>query len=181
MDLTFHRSPEGSTFSIFGVIDQGSRKVLCLKAIPTKCALALLGHLFIAFSRFGLPAAVGTDNEGMFVSKLWTATLHALSLAHRRGPPAQPWRNGRIERLFGTLKPLLRNANVRCHATLWAALHEFMLFCNVIRPHQALDGLTPDEVWQARSLADVQLAHGGRAGQWVHAVGRLLVGYHPRR
>jgi transposase InsO family protein len=181
MDLTFHRSSEGSTFGILGVIDQGSRKVLCLKAVPTKCAFALLGHLFIAFSRFGLPTAIRTDNEGMFVSKLWSATLRALAIAHRRGPPAQPWRNGRIERLFGTLKPLLRDANVRRHATLWAALHEFTLFYNVVRPHQALGGLTPDEVWQGRSLADVQSAHGGRAGQWVHALGGLLVGYHLRR
>jgi putative transposase len=155
--------------------------VLCLKAVPTKCAFALLGHLFIAFSRFGLPSAIRTDNEGMFVSKLWGAALRALAIAHRRGPPAQPWRNGRVERLFGTLKPLLRDANVLSRTTLQAALQEFTPFYNAVRPHQALGGLTPDEVWRGRRLADVQVAYAGRAGQWVHALGGLLVGYRLRR
>lgn len=128
MDLTFHRSREGLTFGVLGIIDQGSRRALCLKAIPSKCAFALLGHLFIGCSKFGLPAAIRTDNEGMFVSKLWVATLRALAIAHRRGPPAQPWRNGRIERLFGTLKPLLRAVNARCPRTLQAMLDEFSFF-----------------------------------------------------
>ena len=177
LDLTFARSLEGATFTILGVIDQGSRRVLCLKALPTKCAFALLGHLFIAISQFGLPTAIRTDNEGMFVSKLWNATLHALAIAHRRGPPAQPWRNGRIERLFGTLKPLLLAADVRSRRALTSALNEFVLFYNTVRPHQALGALTPLEVWRGETLADVQEAHSHKEGRWVQALDGLLVGY----
>jgi transposase InsO family protein len=108
LDLTFVPSPSGLTFTVLGIIDQGSRHVLCLKALPGKCSWMLLGHLFLAFSRYGLPSAIRTDNESMFTSQLWCGTLKALAIAHRRGPPCQPWRNGRIERLVGTLKPLLR-------------------------------------------------------------------------
>ena len=181
LDLTFLRSPEGLTFTVLGIIDHGSRRVLCLNAIPSKCAFALLGHLFITISKFGSPYTIRTDNEGMFVSQLWRDTLRALSIAHRRGPPAQPWRNGRIERLFGTLKPLLRAADARGERALAGALDEFKLFYNTIRPHQALGALTPLEAWRGETLANVQQAHAAGGGRWVQALDGLLVGYQSRR
>ncbi len=94
---------------MLGIIDHGSRKLLCLQALPRKCTFTLLGHLFLAFARFGPPKAVRTDNEAMFTGKLWRCSLKALGITHRRGPPMQPWRNGCIERLFGTLKPCSEN------------------------------------------------------------------------
>lgn len=49
LDLTFFQSPHGFTFTVLGIIDAGSRKLRCLQVLPTKCAFALLGHLFLAF------------------------------------------------------------------------------------------------------------------------------------
>lgn len=40
LDLTFVVSPDGVTFTVLGIIDHGSRKVLCLQALPTKCVAA---------------------------------------------------------------------------------------------------------------------------------------------
>jgi len=56
-------------------------------------------------------------------------------------------RNGRIERLFGTLKPLLRKIKPASVAVLQNALAEFIHFYNHVRPHQNLGGLTPLEAW----------------------------------
>ncbi|HWH82072.1 MAG TPA: DDE-type integrase/transposase/recombinase [Burkholderiaceae bacterium] len=108
LDLTFVRSPHCATFTVLAILDAGSRKLLRLEVLPTKCALVVLGHLLIAFGSFGLPAVLRTDNEAMFRSRLWLAMLKALGVLHRRGPPRQPWRNGRIERVIGTLKATLR-------------------------------------------------------------------------
>lgn len=80
------------------------------------------------------------------------ATLKALAIARRRGPPRQPWRNGRIERLFGTLKCAIGKVRFGCADGLQAKLNSFRAFYNVIRPHQALAGLTPEEVWQGKTL-----------------------------
>ena len=57
------------------------------------------------------------------------------------------------------------------------ALAEFSHFYNQIRPHQSLDGLTPDEAWQGQSFADVQQTHSHAEGHWVDALDALMVGY----
>ena len=66
-------------------------------------------------------------------------------------------------------------------AVMWTgqALAEFSHFYNQIRPHQSLGGLTPEEAWHDKTMADVQERHGqGQTqGQWVHALDGLMVGY----
>lgn len=181
LDLTFLVSPHGPTFTMLGIVDHGSRALLCLRALPTKCTFALLGRLFLSIAKFGLPSAIRTDNESMFTSRLWGFTLKMLGIAHRRGPPGQPWRNGRIERLFGTLKPLLRKIRPATTVRLQGMLDEFMAFYNHFRPHQNLGGLTPAEAWHGMRLIDVQRAHAGVCGQWVHALDGMMVAYHARR
>ncbi len=60
-------------------------------------------------------------------------------------------------------------------------MNEFKAFYNQIRPHQNLGGLTPDETWQGQTMADLQRANAQAQGQWVEALGGLLVGYRMRR
>jgi transposase InsO family protein len=165
---------------MLGIIDHGSRRLLCLRQVPRKCALTLLGHLFLAMARFGAPVAVRTDNEGMFKSALWKTVFKALNVGHRQSSPYCPWRNGRIERLFGTLKPLLKKSRPANVKALRTALGEFTWFYNEVRVHQNLKGLTPMEAWQGKSLAEVQQAQATQAGRWVAALDGLMVGYHAR-
>lgn len=180
LDLTFIRPPFGASFTVLAILDAGSRKLLYLKVLPTKCALAILGHLMLAFSAafdaHGLPAAIRTDNEAMFRSKLWLATLKALGIAALRGPPLQPWHNGRVERLFGTLKAALRGLRFTGAAALQRALDGFVRSYNELRPHQALDGLTPQEAWLGATMAQVQQAHAEGRGRWVQDAFEGLVG-----
>jgi transposase InsO family protein len=150
LDLTLIRSPFGISFTVLGILDAGSRKLMRLQVLPTKCAIVVLGHLLIAAGTHGLPAVIRTDNETMFTSRLWQATLKSLGIAHRRGPPRQPWRNGRIERFFGTLKTALRGLRFGTARELQTALDRFAHWYDQCRPHQGIDGLVPEEVWQAR-------------------------------
>ena len=173
-------SPDGLTFTVLGIVDHGFRRLLCLKVVPGKCAFTLLGCLCFAFACFGMPKVIRTDNEGIFTGQLWRGVLQALGIAHRRGPPMQPWRNGRIERVFGTLKPLLQQIQPTSMNTLQALLNEFITFYNCMRPHQNLAGLTPNEAWLGRTLADVQQTNNQTKPQWVQALNGLLVGYHVR-
>jgi transposase InsO family protein len=163
--------------TVLGVIDQGSRAVLRLQVLARKCTWTLLGQLCLAIAEHGCPQAVRTDNEAMFTSPLWRTALAWAGIHHERIPPRSPWRNGRIERLFGTLKPLLRQIVLPAAAALQTALDEFAGFYNHVRVHQALAGLTPAQAWQGMSLADVRRA---RQGRWVLALGGLLVGYELR-
>ena len=98
--LTFVTGPDGLTFTVMGIVDHGSRRLLCLQVVPSKCAFTLLGCLCFTFARSGMPKVIRTDNEGMFTGQLWRGTLHALGIVARLGPPMQPWRNGCIEGIW---------------------------------------------------------------------------------
>lgn len=73
MDMTFMVNEQGPTFAMLGIIDHGSRRLLCLKHLPRKCTLTLLGHLFLTMACCAVPAVIRTDNESMFVSMFWRA------------------------------------------------------------------------------------------------------------
>lgn len=41
LDLTYFISPHGVTFTVLGIIDKGSRRLLALKVLPRKCAFTV--------------------------------------------------------------------------------------------------------------------------------------------
>jgi len=51
LDMSFYTSPAGVLYAVLGIIDDGSRRLLCLKQLPRKCTLTLLGHLFLTMAR----------------------------------------------------------------------------------------------------------------------------------
>ena len=99
------------------------------------------------FSCARKPGRIRTDNEVVFTSFVFTTRLKLVGIRYQRIQTCAPWQNGRIERLFGTLKPLLRQLVVPTTAALQSALQEFTLFYKHARAHLNLDGLTPAEKW----------------------------------
>ncbi len=55
--------------------------------------------------------------------------------------------NGRVEKLFGTLKERLNRLAVNDFSGLEVAVSEFRVWYNLLRPHQHLGGRTPFEAW----------------------------------
>lgn len=128
MDLTGKGDAAGNMHMIFGMVDHGSRALLSLVALPNKCSWTLLGHLFLAIGKYGKPRAVRTDNEACFTSRLFRTVLLLAGIRHQRSDPGCPWQNGRIERLFGTLKQKLDQWEVAGFAALNVSLGEFRFF-----------------------------------------------------
>lgn len=177
MDLTGKGDMAGGMHMILGLIDHGSRALLALTALPNKCSWTLLGHLFLAIGKYGKPKAIRTDNESVFVSRLFRAVLKLADIKHQRSDPGCPWQNGRIERLFLTLKQKLDRIEVESFATLNSLLGEFRFFYNFIRPHQHLSGWTPAEAWSR----DDPYAKPVKQEFWFEAWDGLLTGYYLRR
>lgn len=121
-----------------------------------------------------------TDNERVFTSWVFTTFLRLTGIGHQRIQTCAPWQNGRMERLFGTLKPLLRQLVIPSKAALQLALDEFTLFYNHVRPHQNLGGLTPAEKWNGCSKTDLARTQPKRA-VLVQALDGLLVVYWMQR
>lgn len=180
LDLTFKTDNATKLHSILGIIDHGSRLVVCLTTLLNKRSWTLLGHLCLAIGRYGKPNAVRTDNEIIFNSWVFRTFLKLAGIRHQQTQVCAPWQNGRIERLFGTLKPLLNQLIIPGGLALQMVLSEFTLFYNHVRPHQNLEGLTPAEVWQGKTMADVWQEQPPKV-QRVEALDGLMVGYYLRR
>ena len=122
MDLTGKTDTQGALHMLLGIVDHGSRALLCLRALPNKSSWTLLGHLFLAIGKYGKPRFVRTDNESVFCSRLFRGGLRLLGMRHQRTDVACPWQNGRVERFFGTLKERLNQLAVASFDALNTAL-----------------------------------------------------------
>ena len=73
--------------------------------------------------------------------------MRELGIKHRFSKPGHPWQNGRVERLFLTLKEKLNQLVVSSFEALDQALAVFRGWFNEVRPHDHLGGATPLEAW----------------------------------
>jgi|GEM_PF-273287 len=187
----------GNLHSIFGIIDHGSRALLTLQALRDKTSRTLLACLLAAIQLYGKPKIIRTDNEAVFTSRLFRYTLKLLGIRHKLSQPGHPWQNGRIERLFGTLKQKLdqltysprplagraeRGGRSRqgereaVRAQLDRDLKTFRYWYNHVRPHQNLGGKTPAEAWNKID----PYTKPPKTVRWFEAWEGLLAGYELR-
>lgn len=175
IDLTGKTDADRNLHPIFGIIDHGSRMLIHLHALTDKHTHTIIEHLQRAIRLHGKPEIIRTDNAGMFRSSAFAAALEQLGIRHQRTTPGCPWQNGRIERLFGTLKQILDCWIVSGITQLNRDLDTFRYWYNHIRPHQNLDGRTPAEAWNGIDpYAKPARQH------WFEAWDGLLSGYHLR-
>jgi transposase InsO family protein len=147
IDMTGKGDITGAIHSILGIVDHGSRKLVSLDALHNKNAWTLLGHLFLSIGRYGKPRWLRSDNDAVFKSRIFRLILALAGIKQQFSDPGCPWMNGRIERLFGSLKSKLNRFKIDGRETLATMLTEFSFWYNAVRPHQHLNGCTPNEVW----------------------------------
>lgn len=176
LDLTGKTDTQGKLHALLGIIDHGSRALLHLQALHDKTTHTLIACISEVIRIHGKPKVIRTDNEGMFRSPAFVKALKQLGIRHQRTDPGCPWQNGRIERLFGTLKAKLNQWIVTGIEQLNRDLNTFRHWYNHIRPHQNLDGRTPAEAWNGINPYIKPPKHGS----WFEAWDGLLVGYQLR-
>jgi len=134
--------------------------------------VAVLRQLLDLFERYGTPKVLRTDNEPAVRSRLFRVVLRLLGVRHQRTDPFAPWQNGRVERLFQTVKEVIRQREARTGRTIVtdADLHRIRAWYNHLHPHQHLDGRTPAEAWGGPA------PNRRRPARWVSAWDGLLAG-----
>ncbi len=177
LDLTGKGDAAGQIHSVLGIEDHGSRALLVLEVLQRRNAWTLLGHLFLAVGRFGRPRAIRTDNEAVFRGRVFRSVLKLANVRQQFTVLGCPWMNGRIERLFGSLKQKLDQLQVDSRAALVELMAEFRTWYNHVRPHQNLGGVTPAEAWSGVD----PYAQAPRQAIWFEAWDGLLTGYYLRR
>lgn len=176
VDLTTHADATGMRRHVLAIIDHASRAALALEALPDKSRRTVLPILMRTFRLYGRPRFIRTDNERIFSGFGFWFTLLLLGVRRRPTEIGCPWQNGRVERLFGTLKAKLRAAQVISGDHLVLALRQFRFWYNHVRPHQNLGALTPAEHW-----AGLRCPARFKREYWFDAWECLLQGYYLQR
>ena len=156
---------QGAIHSILGIEDHGTRGLLALELLERRNAWTLLGHLFLAIGQFGAPRIIRSDNESVFKSVVFRTFVALAGIRQCFTVPGCPWMNGRIERLFGTLKQSLDKIEVDSRAVLTKLIGEFRFWYNNVRSHQNLGGQTPAEAWRGID----QYASAPKSARWFEA------------
>ena len=144
-DLTF--LPD--SFPALGILDHGTRALITFRAMRTRTTIAILRVVLDAVEAFGAPRFFRTDNEPVFASPVFSFALRLLGMRHQRTDRFCPWQNGRIERVFWTLKERVvrwwTEAGVPVDPQ--PDLDVVRVWYNHARTHQSLLGRTPFEAW----------------------------------
>lgn len=130
---------------LFAVLDWASRRVLAWRLSNTLTTDFCLDARQDAITQYGCPEIFNTDQGCQFTSLEFTGLLkdHGIKISmDGRGS----WRdNVLVERLWRSLK--YEEVYLRAYETVSESVARYLTFYNQQRPHQALDGRTPDRVY----------------------------------
>jgi len=146
-DITYIRMRRGFLY-LFAVLDWASRRVLSWRLSNTLTTDFCKEAVLEAIARYGTPKIFNTDQGSQFTSLDFTKMLktHGIDIS-MDGKGA--WRdNVFVERLWRTVK--YEEVYLHAYDTVrdaQAGLDRYLTFYNQGRPHKALDGNTPDEVY----------------------------------
>jgi transposase InsO family protein len=108
----------------------------------------------VTTKKHGVPANLITDHGIQFRNK-FKQGLKSLGIKHVRGQVRTPSFNGKVERFFKTLRlwqqPALWPTTSR---GIQQRLDRYQAWYNTARPHQALNGSTPEEAWHSVQPAE---------------------------
>ena len=133
---------------LFAVLDWASRRVLAWRLSHTLTTDFCLDAVQAAITQYGTPIIFNTDQGCQFTSQEFTGLLthHGIQIS-MDGKGC--WRdNVFVERLWKSIK--YEEVYLHAYDTVEAAhqgLTRYLTFYNETRPHQALDGQTPDQVY----------------------------------
>jgi transposase InsO family protein len=149
---------DGQEVAIVRVIDDHSRKILATVAAPVENAVWVWACMKIALERHGKPVVVLSDNgAALSARRRWAgaysdfeAKLARIGVYHVTSSPYHPQTCGKKERDW---KPLKRWLEARAAAAglddLQRLLDGYDVIFNTQRPHQGIDGKTPEQQYQA--------------------------------
>jgi putative transposase len=137
------------------ITDFSSRYLLCCDALGTTKEKFAFTVFERAFKDFGLPLAIRTDNGIPFASRSAFFGLSKLSvwwlrlgIGVERIKPGNPQQNGRHERMHLTLKKEATKPPAKNFLQQQAKFDHFIGYYNDERPHQALNGRCPAQLYK---------------------------------
>jgi putative transposase len=151
MDITYIPMARGFVY-LAVVLDWFSRRVLSWRLSITMDVSFCVEALEDALARHGKPDIFNTDQGSQFTSAAFTGTLAEKGITVSMDGKGA-WRdNVFVERLWRTIK--YEEVYLRAYESVTDArqsMGRYLEFYNTRRPHQSLDGITPDQAYFTKS------------------------------
>jgi putative transposase len=163
-DATRFFVPGWGHYWMVSVLDDFSRRILAWELVTDVQTPSLAGVIQQALENTGLDRApricdqrrptdrprLLTDNGSGYLSRDMAAFLQAQELRHIRTRSHHPQTNGKIERMHRTLKGVVTLVVHLSPDQLREAIGRFVDYYNRERYHEALQNVTPDDVYFGR-------------------------------
>lgn len=146
-DITYVPMARGFVYLV-AIVDWFTRRVLAWRVSILLDAEFCIEALEEALARYGKPAIFNSDQRSQFTSMAFTAVLHREKIACRMDGKGC-WRdNVFVERLWRSVK--YEEVYLNAYASVpeaRAGIGRYLGFYNAVRPHSALGGRTPDQIY----------------------------------
>lgn len=154
IDITYVGMYHGHMY-LTAVIDWFSRKIVGWTLSDTLDTRSILEAVQKAVDSCGTPAILNSDQGSQFTSEAYKQLLKQLHIRQSMDGRSRWADNIMIERWFRSLKTELIYINeYRNPKQLRKAISNYVEEYNTLRPHEALDYATPNEVYQASFSTD---------------------------
>lgn len=152
-DLTTVWTVEDGTLALVPVIDCGDRVVFEIEVTKSQESPAVLGPVERSLeAAFGSPGGVPdglelrSDHGPQYTGSDCEELCRDWRVDHTFAPVGRPTGNAVAERFIQTLKvELIWTRDWRSAEELREAIEQWLQICNEVRPHEALDWMTPAE------------------------------------
>jgi transposase InsO family protein len=148
------RTGNGTRIDPLTISDAHSRYLLRCQAVEKTDTERVQAIFAAAFSEYGMPEAIRSDNGAPFASRALCGLSRLsvwwmkLGIQPERIEAGHPEQNGRHERMHRTLKQETAMPPERDRRAQQRAFDRFRREYNQLRPHEALAMQTPEQVYQ---------------------------------
>ncbi|GAA0746650.1 MULTISPECIES: IS3 family transposase [Sphingomonas] len=151
-DITYVPMARGFVYLV-AIVDWFSRRVLAWRVSISLDAAFCIEALEEALARHGKPAIFNSDQGSQFTSSAFTAVLHREKIAISMDGKGRWPDNVFVERLWRSVK--YEEVYLNAYASVpeaRAGIGHYLGFYNAVRPHSALGGRTPDQIYLGQPL-----------------------------
>lgn len=145
MDFMSDSLYDGRKVKVFNVLEDFNRQALAMEVDTSMNSKRVTEFLDRLIEKNGKPMTIRTDNGPEFMSHLLLDWCHRRRIQHQFIQPGKPVQNCLIERFNGSYRKEILDAYVFYSLNeLRLVTKRWMNEYNTYRPHESLNGLTPE-------------------------------------
>lgn len=145
MDFMHDVLYNGRKIKVLNVVEEFNRQALAMEVDTSICSGRVVEILDRLIEKHGKPRVIKSDNGPEFISHIMLDWCHKNRIQHQFIQPGKPTQNCFIERFNGTFRKEILDAYVFYSLNeLKLVTENWMNEYNTYRPHDSLNGLTPE-------------------------------------